>query len=170
MEKHLRSKTSGVNISNLYELGKSLSPYIITPLNFHSNVSLNTDQPTNNDQKFSYTIPATETKNTNIVVSSNLNYTFDHSHPEDIVLNGPSGKISVINSEYNFPGSSEIFDLKNSFIKTNSNILLTISKFDSTAIPVAIIQNIESGYCVIKVYNAGTDTFPNTYDINFLIC
>ena len=29
-EKHLRSKTSGVNISNLYDLGKSLAPYIIT--------------------------------------------------------------------------------------------------------------------------------------------
>lgn len=170
MEKHLRSKTSGVNISNLYELGKSLSPYINVPLNFHKNISLNTERPID-DQKYSYTIPSTETKNSNIVISSDLKSTFDHTHPEDIILNGPSGKISIINSEYNFPGSSEIFDLKNSFIKENSIIFLTISKFDSTtAIPIAAIQQIEKGSCVIRVYNAGTDTFPNTYDINFLIC
>jgi hypothetical protein len=169
MEKQLRSKTSGVNISNLYELGKSLSPYINTPLNFHKNVSLITDQPISNDQQYSYTLPSTEIKNTNIVVSCDLKSTFDHTHPEDIVLNGPSGKLSIINSEYNFPGSYETFTLLNSFIKSNSNILLTIGEFESTAIPIATIQKMERGKCIIRVYNAGTDTFPNTYDINFLV-
>jgi hypothetical protein len=164
-EKLLRLKTHNVNISNLYELGKSLSPYI-TNLKLNNN-TINSDQFQFHTK---YNIPFTESKNVNIVLSSpsNIENKLDYNKNVEIKINTPSGKITIENGIC-YSGNFIRFKLINNFIKENNNILLTINNFDSTTIPVLVVEKIELGYCIIRIYNSGTEDLPNLYDIAFLI-
>jgi len=167
-EKHLRSKTSGVNISNLYDLGKSLAPYIITneTINFSKNKILKMNSSNN---ETTYTIPNTEVKEANIVIISNSSVICDLINNSNITLNNPSGKIIIENGNLCYPGKYDRLQLKNSYINSESSILLTINEFDSISIPVLVIEKIETGNCFIRIYNSGTEDLPSNYTIAFLV-
>jgi hypothetical protein len=162
-EKLLRLKTHNVNISNLFELGKSLTPYI-------TNTKLNNNIIKSDQYQFhtSYNLPFTESKNINIVLSSNSSNKFDYDKTDEIEINNPSGKITIENGIC-YTGNFVRFKLINNFIKENKNILLTINNFDSPTIPVLVVEKIELGSCIIRIYNSGTEDLPNIYDIVFLV-
>ena len=172
-EKNLRSKSSGYNITNLYDLASQLSLYInelnsLTLKNKYikfNNATLNFE----NKNEVFYNIQDPLSLNSNILLSSYTNRTIDIKEQKNITINSPSGKITVLNGN-SFPGEYTKFTLENSFIKDYNNILLTINKFDpNNSIPVCICESITSGSCNICIYNAGTSDLTTTYDIVFLI-
>lgn len=178
-KKHLRSKTSGCNISNLYDLSVSLSPYI-TDLNLNSfhlkngtikfyndSVILNINKNNETSTK-TYTIPDPITSDSNVLLSSPSYSTINIKEQKKINIDSPSGKIIVSNGDC-LPGHNIKFTLDNSFIKNYNNILLTINKFNSDSIPVCIVEDIFAGSCNICVYNAGINNLPSIYNIVFLV-
>lgn len=196
---HLRIQSSCYNLSNLYDLSISLSPYIkeldLNSLNiksgeikcFSGTASLNICKPINNT---TYYIQDPMNNKANILMSTNMSVDIDLSFLDNTnykcELNCPSGKITIKNGLC-YPGECKTFIFNNSFIKQNSNILLTINKFyyfsqlgkeedkfnnpekDKASIPVCIVNNIISNSCEISIYNAGINVFPESYDIAFLI-
>jgi hypothetical protein len=172
--KNLRSKSSGYNISNLYDLASQLSSYIneLDSLSLKNkyikfnNATLNFE----NKNETIYNIPDSIVSNTNILLSSSNNGTIINiKEQKTITMNSPSGKITLLNGN-SFPGEYTKFTLENSFIKDYNNILLTINKFEpNNSIPVCICESITSGSCNICIYNAGTSDLTTTYDIVFLV-
>lgn len=174
-EKKMRLKSSGYDMSNLYDLSKSLIPYIteLNSLKVNDNVinfsfEGNKEIIFNNNGK-KYTIP-NSLNNSNILISSNKTLTIDLKNSSECLLNSPSGKITIINGNC-FSGQYIKFKLNNSFIKNDNNVLLTINNFDisNVSIPVCLVENIENGNCIMCVYNSGINDLPNSYDIVFLI-
>src|SRR5579872_819121 len=160
-ERKIRLKTTGYDISNLYDLSNSLSPYIKVlnslsikdnTINFYSNknegIILN-----NNNKK--YNIPDSIVDNSNILLSSNEIVIIDIKQNISCSLDSPSGKITILNGNCS-SGQYIKFTLNNKFIKSNNNVLLTINKFDiSTSIPVCIVENVSNEMCTICIYNSG---------------
>src|ERR1700690_319793 len=113
-EKNLRSKSSGYNISNLYDLSLQLSSYIneLDSLTLKkkyikfNNATLNFE----NKNETIYNIQDSITSNANILLSSSNNGTIDNKEQKNITLNGPSGKITILNRN-SFPGEYTKFTL-----------------------------------------------------------
>jgi hypothetical protein len=90
------------------------------------------------------------------------------SKTQDVTLNGNSGRIITSNSLMN-AGQSVSFDLRNSFIGSNSVVTLTKVGFSFTQDYELQATNIDFGLCVIVIKNVSSNGLSDVIQINFIV-
>ena len=85
-----------------------------------------------------------------------------------VTINTQAGEITSATADL-AAGTSETFDLSNSYITSTSLVFVTVKATCTAGYVVVTEASPASGTCSVTIYNAGASACESTYKLHFLV-